>query len=493
MDSSKKPQYGRSWENVHFYQGKNPICNDNSNEKAERIVRFLRDQLQLKNLSFLFGSGTSAPALPLMAGLYEEVKKEIEKTPTSLQSNLFYKVSMKAQGNLEEILGLLYARLSYYLGIKKDEDKDKDKDEDEETKEYNTTKSLIEQIERHILTQLNQNISDKCSSKKISQQKTHFTSTLKVYEIFYRTLALRPKELSRLSVFTTNNDLFNETAMDNTNTMYINGFTPGLKRHFNPSLFYYTYSKRMDSTIDKYEPVDNMVYLYKLHGSVNWVEQESVGNKFYNIVEIDATQSGSSAQNERVMIYPTPTKQNKSLGSPYTDIIRAFHHKLLQPNSVLFVCGYSFSDEHLNRIIYQALAANSSLNVVVVNKLEESKEIKQVDDRRIYHLWEENQVSNTESNSSVQEENQVPNTESNFSVQEENQAPNTESNFSVQEENQDSSKGAISTENEEGKTPIHYFSEFIKLLSVIITQQDDSRELLSKFSNDILQSLSRNK
>lgn len=454
MDSSKKPQYGRSWENVHFYQGKNPICNDNSNEKAERIVRFLRDQLQLKNLSFLFGSGTSAPALPLMAGLYEEVKKEIEKTPTSLQSNLFYKVSMKAQGNLEEILGLLYARLSYYLGIEKNVDEDEESD---------TTKSLIEQIEGHILTQLNQNISDKCSSKKTSQKEDCFTSTLEVYEKFYRTLALRPKELSRLSVFTTNNDLFNETAMDNTNTMYINGFTPGLKRHFNPSLFYYTYSKRMDSTIDKYEPVDNMVYLYKLHGSVNWVEQESVGNKFYNIVEIDATQSGSSAQNERVMIYPTPTKQNKSLGSPYTDIIRAFHHKLLQPNSVLFVCGYSFSDEHLNRIIYQALAANSSLNVVVVNKLEESKEIKQVDDRRIYHLWEENQV------------------------------PNTESNFSVQEENQDSSKGAISTENEEGKTPIHYFSEFIKLLSVIITQQDDSRELLSKFSNDILQSLSRNK
>ena len=135
MDSSKKPQYGRSWENVHFYQGKNPICNDNSNEKAERIVRFLRDQLQLKNLSFLFGSGTSAPALPLMAGLYEEVKKEIEKTPTSLQSNLFYKVSMKAQGNLEEILGLLYARLSYYLGIEKNVDEDEESD---------TTKSLIE-------------------------------------------------------------------------------------------------------------------------------------------------------------------------------------------------------------------------------------------------------------------------------------------------------------------------------------------------------------
>lgn len=273
-----------------------------------------------------------------------------------------------------------------------------------------------------------------------------------MYETFYRTLALRSKELSRLSVFTTNNDLFNETAMDNTNTMYINGFTPGIKRYFNPSLFHYSYSKRMDTSIDKYEPVDNMVYLYKLHGSVNWVEQESIGNKFYNIVEIDATQSSFSAQSERVMIYPAPTKQNKSLGSPYTDIIRAFHHKLLQPNSVLFVCGYSFSDEHLNRIIYQALAANSSLNIVVVNKLDESKEIKKVDDRRIYHLWEENQD------------------------------PKTEFNSSESDEEKDSSGEVGPTEK---NAPIHYFSRFVRLISDIISQQDDSQELLNKFSNEI--------
>lgn len=448
MVDNDKIEYGRTWENVQFTQGdKSP--NFSQKSKASYIVQFLRDQLQLKNVSFLLGSGTSSPALPLMSGLCAGVVEEVEKDPTCLQSRLFSKVSAKAQGNLEEILGLLYARLSYYIGIEKDED---------ETKEYDTTKSLIEKIERYILAQLNQNISDQCSEKK-SQKEVRFISTLKVYEAFYRTLALRSKELSRLSVFTTNNDLFNETAMDNTNTMYINGFTSGLKRYFNPSLFHYTYSKRMDSAIDKYEPVDNMVYLYKLHGSVNWVEQDSVGNKFYNIVEIDPEQSVTYEQSERVMIYPTPAKQNKSLGSPYTDIIRAFHHKLLQPNSVLFVCGYSFSDEHLNRIIYQALAANSSLNVVVVNKLDKSKEIKQVDDRRIYHLWEENQDPATGSNSSELDEGKAP-------------------------------LGKVKpTEQKEEQAPIHYFSEFVKLMSEIISQQDDSQELLSKFSNEILKPL----
>lgn len=434
MNDNSNLEYGRYWENVQFTQGgKSPELFQKG--KARYIIQFLRDQLQLKNLSFLFGSGTSAPALPLMAGLYEGAEKQIKKTSPSPESELFDKVSKKAQRNLEEILGLLYARLSYYLGIERSNDEDS---------EYRITENLIKKIEEYILTQLNQNISDKCREKQKKQKEDFFTFTLKVYETFYRTLVLRSKELSRLSVFTTNNDLFNETAMDNTNTMYINGFTPGLKRYFNPSLFHYTYSKRMDSSIDKYEPVDNMVYLYKLHGSVNWVEQSSIGNKFYNIAEIDAKQSISSMSSERVMIYPTPTKQNKSLGSPYTDIIRAFHHKLLQPNSVLFVCGYSFSDEHLNRIIYQALAANSSLNVVVVNKLDKSKEIKQVDDRRVYHLWEE--------------------------------AP-------------DSSGEVVPTEKKEASAPIHYFSEFVKLMSEITSYQDDSQELLNKFSNEILKPL----
>lgn len=449
IDNDKK-EYGRSWENVQFTQGgRSPELFQKG--KAKYIAQFLRDQLQLKNLSFLFGSGTSTPALPLMADLYREVQECLSTESVYKIKSLFDKVSANAPENLEEILGLLYARHSYLEGIKSEMGSQ-------------TTKSLIDKIEGCILTRLNQDILAECTREKDSnvdnQSNAPFISTLNVYETFYRTLSLRSKELSRLSVFTTNNDLFNETAMDNTNTMYINGFTSGLKRYFNPSLFHYTYSKRMDSSIDKYEPVDNMVYLYKLHGSVNWVEQDSVGNKFYNIVEIDAKQSVSFGRSERMMIYPTPTKQNKSLGSPYTDIIRAFHHKLLQPNSVLFVCGYSFSDEHLNRIIYQALAANSSLNVVVVNKLDESKEIKQVDDRRIYHLWEEKQDLTKVTNSSELDEEE------------------------------DTSEVVETTEK---TPPIHYFSEFVNLMSEIISQPDDGKELLNKFSNEILNQLQSGK
>lgn len=61
----------------------------------------------------------------------------------------------------------------------------------------------------------------------------------------------------------------------------------------------------------------------------------------------------------------------------------------MEPNSVLFVLGYSFSDEHINDIIYRALATNSTLTLVVINRLDESKTICTIDDSRIFRIWSE--------------------------------------------------------------------------------------------------------
>jgi hypothetical protein len=55
------------------------------------------------------------------------------------------------------------------------------------------------------------------------------------------------------------------------------------------------------------------------------------------------------------MIYPTPAKQNASFGYPYSDLFREFQHRTVRDQSVLFVIGYSFGDEHINNIIFQAL------------------------------------------------------------------------------------------------------------------------------------------
>jgi len=216
---------------------------------------------------------------------------------------------------------------------------------------------------------------------------TTATSTLDLYKNFYQKIVLRNKDLSRVNVFTTNNDLFNEKALDNLNINYNNGFGGGHEKVFNPARFRYTFSKRIDPNLEKFEPIENMVYLYKLHGSISWLEKE--GNSLFNIQEIPITGGIPKAGGNHVLIYPTPLKQNQSLGSPYSDLIREFQTKLALPNSVLFIIGYSFSDEHLNNIIYQTLASNSSISIVIFGKYADAP-LSKINDSRIYRIFGEN-------------------------------------------------------------------------------------------------------
>lgn len=95
---------------------------------------------------------------------------------------------------------------------------------------------------------------------------------------------------------------------------------------------------------------------------------------------------------DSVLIYPTPTKQDKSIGVPYVDLFREFQNKLLEPHSVLFVIGYSFSDRHVNEIIYRALATNSTINIVIFSEMpnesdREKKPIYFINDNRVFTVY----------------------------------------------------------------------------------------------------------
>ncbi len=173
------------------------------------------------------------------------------------------------------------------------------------------------------------------------------TTVRDLYERFYKKLVLRDRSLPRPWVFTTNYDVFNETAMDRLGIPYANGFTGVIERRFNPASFRYALAEQLDVGSRKWAAVDAFVYLCKLHGSVTWTEDD---HGLFPIRE-------AWPQNDpkRMLIYPTPAKQNASLGSPYADLFREFQSRVVREQSVLITAGYAFGDEHLNNIIYQAL------------------------------------------------------------------------------------------------------------------------------------------
>lgn len=351
-------------EELHFLQG-----NENFFEKvtAENKMQVVKDKIKeffnMKNVNFLFGSGTSSPAIPVMKGLLKAIR---ESELTDEEKEVFEQIAEVKKDNIEEILGTLYSQKAYLEGIG-----------NFSSDEMNLCKGLIEKIESVIY--------DKITPVLLPGQIAETSEmVLDHYKRLYSKVTNRNKDLSRINVFTTNNDLFNETALDSLNIHYINGFSGGLTKYFNPAFFNYTFSKRMDTSLEKFEPVNNMVYLYKIHGSVNWIEDSSNANSYFNIRELTEIEKN---YNGKAMIYPTPLKQNKSLGSPYVDLFREFQHKLLEPNSVLFVIGYSFNDEHINDIIYRSLVTNSSLILCIVNQLDETQPICKVKDNRIFRLW----------------------------------------------------------------------------------------------------------
>lgn len=231
-------------------------------------------------------------------------------------------------GNLERLLETLYS-FKFILA---------QTDNKEMLKAKDTVDAVIGKVTRFI--------TGKCSDGEFSSGDD---TVLKLYQSFYRKLIYRDRGLPRPWVFTTNYDLFNERAMDRLGIPYCNGFSGTVERRFNPANFRYALAEQLDLANRKWTAVDNFVYFAKLHGSISWVEEKS------GLFPIREFQSPPEDGDGRVMIYPTPAKQNASFASPYSDLFREFQHRIVREQSVLFTIGYGFGDEHVNNIIFQAL------------------------------------------------------------------------------------------------------------------------------------------
>lgn len=439
---------------IHFTSGREDKLESSNHgtekESLDTIRAFIRERFHQKNVYFLFGSGTSATALPTMSRLHKEVEAlfSTDKNTTGSTDRdiddckLFNEV--KQSSDLEKTLGILYSLERYQEGCKKSE-------KDVTPEGLATTQRVIQKIQNHIYKALCHPTREDLKADQSEEQKK-FRSTLNTYKAFYQKVVYRNKDLSRIHIFTTNNDLFNEAALDELGILYTNGFTPGLQRFFNPALFNFTYSKRMDVSIDKYEPIDNMVYLYKLHGSVNWrnLKTSTSPNKLFSIQEVYSNEDtpNTEGENDVCLVYPAPTKQNLSLGSPYVDLIRLFQEKLLEHNSVLFVCGYSFGDEHINNVIYRALAVNASLSLVILNDLKDSHPLRKTDDSRVYNIWSD----------------------------------------CPEEKSKDANQAAGKKDEKKGINHIHFFSEVVdSLLTTLDQERSDtvSEELVKMYSAHI--------
>lgn len=210
---------------------------------------------------------------------------------------------------------------------------------------------------------------------------------LSVHKQFLKKILTRPLNLRRPSIFTTNNDLIIDRSMDELGIMYLDGFIGTTRRTFRPESYNYDFYFPSTSTEGRVHRVDQVIHFYKIHGSINWVREFNYPENIYGIEIRDTRTIEKEDKYGDVMIYPTPLKNEFTLDFPYSDLFRRFSYAIAQPQSVLITIGYSFADEHVNRLIYQALTIPSFTLLIIdpeAVKNEEVKRLMALEDSRIY-------------------------------------------------------------------------------------------------------------
>lgn len=91
------------------------------------------------------------------------------------------------------------------------------------------------------------------------------------HNTFVGVLGRRSPKQKRLKLFTTNYDLAFESAASNTGMIVIDGFEFSNPSRFNPSWFHYDIVNRSQASEKGGAYLPNIVHLYKIHGSVDWV------------------------------------------------------------------------------------------------------------------------------------------------------------------------------------------------------------------------------
>jgi hypothetical protein len=330
----------------------------------ERLVSYtelkteISQCLQIENLNFLIGAGCSSfycdgreYAIPTMGGL---AKKFYEQNP-----NFNLPKSRKKAADNEDFSCNLEALITHLTSI------------------ANISSPKMRKTVANKISQINSFIFD-----EVVNNASQCTELLQIYKDFYLRIVKKTRQVP-VNVFTTNYDLYNETALDMLGFMYNNGFLGSAKRVFNPNAYNYVVVENLNLSRDVWKSVSNFINLYKIHGSINWIKEDDPTTDTPRIIEKDIDLIRARKQFDSLMIYPTPQKDRTTLMVPYSDLFRIMQNSLLKRNSLLITMGYSFSDEHINRILLNALSVYD-FRMVIFGDSPRIQRLREIGDNRIW-------------------------------------------------------------------------------------------------------------
>jgi hypothetical protein len=302
-----------------------------------KVVDTLRDHLASheKRLSFLFGAGTSAAAqtlpgpdgktralIPTVVGLTQGCESAVRALGSGqaaawdlLEAEC---AAAKTPSNIEAILSRIRMKIDAM---------------DDSDKMLGVNKDTLREIENTIARTI---------AKLVQPDDTTIPPQLPHHSL--AKWILNTQRRYPIEIFTTNYDLLFERALEDERVPIFDGFVGVLSSFFFPDSL-----NRAETS-----PGSNWTRVWKIHGSVNW-QWKDVGG----VRRIVRTQPVSTGE----MILPSHYKYDESRKQPYMTLLDRLQHVLDQEDSLLICIGYSFSDEHINSVVFDALGARPRVHV----------------------------------------------------------------------------------------------------------------------------------
>lgn len=323
-------------------------------------LKTLINYLQTANLNFLIGSGASRPFLGVLGKIEEWLTKVSNDNSLSGDQRKLFLASVYRSYCQKAIIGNL-------------------------TKTPNDKYEDAKKAYADLLSSLNE-IVNRRGTRLISKQ---------------------------INLFTTNVDTLIENAAESLAIEFNDGFRGSVNQVFDESNFRKTIGKvslHFQSVAEL--PVFN---LYKMHGSINWkrLGNDRIGNDYQlnrvntinvemgkiaanGFVETEYNDAGVmkpyeyddlldkvkakaatlkdfavydsflNAYENLIIVNPTKHKfQETVMDMHFYELMRLYSNSLEKENTILFVMGFSFADEHIAKLTMRAADSNPTLQVVI--------------------------------------------------------------------------------------------------------------------------------
>lgn len=300
-----------------------------------REIRELKNHLSYaKNIGFFFGAGTScALGIPDIATLTHDVETALKGESFRTFSAVRVDLATQIEGrpvNIEDVLN----QLRQIRELTKESD----------TKAYQGVcgKDAMD-ADAEICKAIYSIITAAESNASLAATQRFFAW----YNLLNRDF---PKE-----VYTTNYDLVIEKSLEAAEIPYFDGFVGSFEPFF--------WQESVEHLARAGDLTQNWIRLWKIHGSLSWFWRFSETTKSHRIIRIGNIGKASDIENELV-IYPSKDKYDSSRKQPFIAYFDRMRSYLLGGELLFAISGYSFSDQHVNEIIFNCMRQNNRLFVI---------------------------------------------------------------------------------------------------------------------------------